>query len=184
MYLLPGPAPGARAVVVTHLTVTDPAQVRHASSPPDCRLHRVTHDKATISRDLYHRVGGRWNWVDREDWPMQRWAEWTDRDGHHLLIALVDEQIAGYLELDDPGEGSVEIAYFGVLEEFTGRRIGGWLLSTGLDYAFGLSGTREVRVHTCDLDAPAALANYQARGMRVVAREVEWRHPQPDTVEP
>ena len=184
MYLLSGPAPGARAVVVTHLVMDDPAHLNSALAPSDCRIEVVSRDKAALSRDLYHRVGAPWLWVDRLDWPPERWQAWAERGGHHLLIAVHEQTLAGYVELDQSGDGSVEIAYFGVLPDFIGRRIGGWLLSQGLQYAFGLPDTTEVRVHTCDLDAPAALANYRRRGMRVVAHEVEWRHPQPDTVVP
>jgi ribosomal protein S18 acetylase RimI-like enzyme len=69
---------------------------------------------------------------------------------------------------------AVEIAYFGLLPAFRGRGIGGHLLSYGTARAWDLAGrwagrpeTRRVWVHTCSLDGPYALGNYQRRGFRV-----------------
>jgi GNAT superfamily N-acetyltransferase len=44
--------------------------------------------------------------------------------------------------------------------------LGGPLLSAAVTRAWEM-GARRVWVHTCDLDHPRALANYQARGFRV-----------------
>ena len=69
---------------------------------------------------------------------------------------------AGYYELDRRGD-DVEIAYFGLLPAFHGRGWGGALLEHALRRGFEL-GSR-VWVHTCTLDGPHALANYEARGL-------------------
>ncbi len=70
-----------------------------------------------------------------------------------------------YVELDAATHGGeVEIAYFGLLPAFVGQGIGGHLLTVGLRRAWELASER-VWVHTCSLDGPAALANYQARGL-------------------
>jgi ribosomal protein S18 acetylase RimI-like enzyme len=70
-------------------------------------------------------------------------------------------------------EGDVEIAYFGVMAQFLGRKLGGWLLSEAIRRGWAM-GARRVWVHTCSLDAqPQALANYQARGMRVFKEVTE-----------
>ena len=58
-----------------------------------------------------------------------------------------------------------EIAYLGLLPAFDGRGIGAHLLAHAICRGFEL-GTR-VRVHTCTLDGPRALANYESRGMQV-----------------
>ena len=52
--------------------------------------------------------------------------------------------------------------------------MGGHLLTAAIDRAWGMGADR-VWVHTCDLDHPSALPNYQARGMRVfrVEQKVE-----------
>jgi GNAT superfamily N-acetyltransferase len=68
---------------------------------------------------------------------------------------------AGYFELR-PGDG-VEVRSFGLLAAFHGVGLGGWLLTVALRRARELGG--RVWLHTCTLDAPAALPNYLARGL-------------------
>jgi ribosomal protein S18 acetylase RimI-like enzyme len=89
-------------------------------------------------------------------------------------LLTVDGERAGYVELEAPDGGGVEIAYFGLLPAFHGRGLGGHLLTHALRR--GLELGPRVWVHTCSLDGPYALANYQARGMRVYRRQIT---PQP-----
>jgi GNAT superfamily N-acetyltransferase len=56
------------------------------------------------------------------------------------------------------------VAYFGLLPAFHGQGLGGFLLTHALRRAFELA--PRVCLHTCTLDGPAALPNYQARGLR------------------
>ena len=60
----------------------------------------------------------------------------------------------------------MEIAYFGLLPEFVGKRLGGALLTAAIARAWDMRATR-VWVHTCDFDHPSALPNCQAGGLRV-----------------
>ena len=82
---------------------------------------------------------------------------------------------AGYFELHAPGDGAVEIAYFGLLPEFFGRGWGGHLLTRAVDTAWSLGAAR-VWLHTCTLDHPAALPNYLRRGFRPVREETYTAH--------
>ena len=69
-------------------------------------------------------------------------------------------------------EGGVEIAYFGLLPEFIGRGLGGALLTSAIEEAWRTSSSvSRVWVHTCTLDHPGALGNYQARGMVIYKQE-------------
>jgi GNAT superfamily N-acetyltransferase len=73
---------------------------------------------------------------------------------------------AGYFELERQAKGTVEIAYFGLLPGFIGKGLGAYLLTFATRSAWDMGAAR-VWVHTCDLDHPRALANYQARGFRI-----------------
>ena len=64
----------------------------------------------------------------------------------------------------------VEIAYFGLLEEFQNRKLGSYLLSQAIQKSFNRSIDR-VWVHTCSLDHKNALNNYIARGMKIFKTE-------------
>ena len=58
-----------------------------------------------------------------------------------------------------------EITYFGILEEYYGKKLGGYLLSEAIKCSFNM-GRGRVWVHTCSLDHKNALKNYLARGMK------------------
>ena len=63
-------------------------------------------------------------------------------------------------------EESVEIAYFGLLPPFIGQGMGGALLSDAVAAAWEF-GAKRIWLHTCSMDHPSALANYQARGFKI-----------------
>ena len=64
----------------------------------------------------------------------------------------------------------VEIAYFGLLEEFQNKKLGSYLLSQAIQRSFKGSIDR-VWLHTCSLDHKNALSNYIARGMKIFKTE-------------
>ena len=81
-------------------------------------------------------------------------------------------EIAGYFELilnHDTKE--TEIVYFGILEEYYGMKLGGYLLSEAIKFSFNL-GCQRIWVHTCSLDHKNALHNYQSRGMKIFKSEI------------
>ncbi|MEA3247852.1 MAG: GNAT family N-acetyltransferase, partial [Gemmatimonadota bacterium] len=87
-------------------------------------------------------------------------------------ILAVNGIPAGYVELERKAPGIVEIDYLGMLEQFIGGGLGAHLLTKSCQRAFDMGAT-SVLVNTCNLDHPKALANYQARGFRVVRSEVK-----------
>lgn len=159
-----------------YLELTDPAQLRPAAavSVPVTRAEVVSPE---LNRYLYTAVGGDWHWVDRLGWTWQRWHDWLSRPGVETWLVLDRGTPAGYAELDGTAGGEVELAYFGLLPSFVGRGLGGHLLTEAIRRAWTLGDrwdsvpTRRVWVHTCSNDGPSALANYQARGLRVYRTE-------------
>lgn len=176
MTLVDGPRDGATEVTVWSLQQTDPDQIvpsRHPGVTP--MLLRASRPAPELSEFFYRLVGGPWQWVDRLNWSADRWLAWVDRPEHHLTTCWVDGVPAGYFELEEQGH-SVEIAYFGLNRQFIGHGIGGWLLTTALEQAWTVAGGAErVWLHTCSLDGPAALSNYQARGLVIFDESSEWR---------
>jgi GNAT superfamily N-acetyltransferase len=157
-------------VVTTHLELMRAADLRPPAGPPPAGL-RVTdvHDPR-VNRDLYARVGAGWSWTDRLGWSAAAWAAHADRV--ETWLASVDGEPAGYYELDVPDATSgAEIAMFGLLGAYRGQGLGGHLLTHAIRR--GLARAPRVWVHTCTLDGPHALANYEARGMRAFRTEVE-----------
>ena len=182
--LVEGPRDGATAITVTHLQMTQAPDQAASAAPNGVYLREVTGTNKAISRQLYLDIGAAWGWVDRQDWSLEQWTAWTDRPQHHLLVALDGNDVIGYAELDQCAGGSVELAFFGLYPMYHGRGIGRWLLEQAIALAWSLPGTQACVVHTCDLDATAALGNYLARGFAVTHREIEWRLTATDSVQP
>lgn len=169
-------------VTTTTLEMTEPGQLDPGRPLPDgVRIEAVTALTPEYVRWLYGVVGGPWTWVDRLPWTRQQWMDELGRAGTEVFVAYAGGAPAGYVHLraevvvggEHPGV-HVEVLNLGVVEWAIGRGIGGPLLTRGVAAAWslgarnGLGDTSRVWVHTCSLDGPHALANYQARGFMVV----------------
>ena len=81
------------------------------------------------------------------------------------------DDLVGFFELIfHSEENEVEIAYFGILEEYQNKKLGSYLLSQAIQKSFKRDINR-VWVHTCSLDHKNALNNYIARGMKIFKTE-------------
>ncbi|MDH2391044.1 GNAT family N-acetyltransferase [Streptomyces sp. HNM0663] len=141
-----------------------------------------------FSRFLYTAVGGDILWTDRLALTYAQWQETLGRPGTETWVAYEKGTPAGYVELQAQPEGVVEIAYFGLIPAFRGRRIGGHLLSYGTARAWdladrwpGLPPTERVWLHTCSKDGEHAMDNYLRRGFTLFDTKVEE---EPDAVTP
>ena len=175
MTLVDESVPGARPVTVWHLVHSGvmPAMV---AAPEGVDLREQIQDTALWSARMYARIGAPWHWVDRLDWQPGDWQTWVDRPGHWLGLVWRHGEPCGYLELT----GDTEIAFLGLDQGVTGEGIGRWLLTQAVRLGLSRPTTRALTVHTCALDHPSALANYQARGFVVQRTETEWRLVPPD----
>ena len=129
--------------------------------PPDFQLNKF----------FYKQIGKNHKWVDRLIWEDQNWNEYLITKGVSTYILKKENELAGYFEQVFYDEKSdCEIAYFGILEEYIGKKLGGYLLSEAIKKSFEI-GSKRVWVHTCSLDHKHALKNYLARGMKVFRNE-------------
>ena len=160
-------------VVVTYLELRAPARGAGETSrltPAPFVVHRERSPMAArVALALYRRVGGPWHWTDRLGWTEAQWQTAIDRDDVELHVARIGEEIIGYYELC-AGAEAVELSYFGLLPEYTGRGLGPRLLLAAVDRAWAL-GRDRMTVNTCTLDHPAALATYLGCGFAVVRTE-------------
>ncbi|WP_461027000.1 GNAT family N-acetyltransferase [Streptomyces sparsus] len=169
-------------VTTWSLEQNEPADLRAVPEPDAAsgvRVVRAEVPSPEFSRFLYTAVGADVAWTDRLGWGRERWREFLERPGVETWVAYERGTPAGFIELDAQPDGVVEISYFGLIAAFRGRRIGGLLLSRGTERAWDLADrwpgrerTRRVWVHTCSLDGPHAMANYERRGFTVFRTEV------------
>nr|WP_210397877.1 GNAT family N-acetyltransferase [Motiliproteus sediminis] len=147
-------------------------ELRAAPEVENLVVSEIVAKQFPFNRFLYQLVGGPWQWTDKLDWSDAQWRKLVEADQHRTFVAYRDGAIAGYYELQRDG-AAVEILYFGLAPQFIGQGLGGYLLSHALRSAWGWPGTQRVWVHTCDLDHPAALANYQRRGLKIYQQTTE-----------
>ena len=158
-------------VVRTYLELRSLEQLRPARfDDPAVRVVRRDAIDASHYRRLYDAVGGQWHWTDRRVWSDERLAAHLARSAISVFECLSRDESAGFFELEAHSDGDVEIAYFGLAAPFIGRGLGKALLTQAVEQAFAL-GARRVWLHTCTLDSPHALPNYQARGFTPFNRE-------------
>ncbi len=165
--------PAMTSIVTSYLEMRSPDQLR----PKRCegrrfQIREMKERDWRFNRDLYLAVGQMWSWDDKRVWSDEQWKEYGLAPELRTFAAYYQYSLAGYYELRGDGEGGVEIAYFGLLPEFIGRGLGGALLTSAIEEAWRTSPPiTRVWVHTCNLDHPSALGNYQARGMVIYKQE-------------
>lgn len=155
-----------------YLEMHSPEQLRPKPLPAELDIVECRIKQFQLNRFLYQLVGAPWGWTDKLGWSDAQWRALVEPANHRTWVAYQQGAIAGYYELLRTPDGAVEILYFGLVAEFFGRGLGGPLLTHALQSAWAWPGTARVWVHTCSLDHPSALANYQARGLQLYREEV------------
>ena len=124
-----------------------------------------------LNKFFYKNVGKKHQWVDRLIWTDAQWIDYVSSENVKTYIFKKKNDLAGFFELISHEEKKeIEIAYFGLLEEFQNKNLGSFLLSEAIKKSF-LNNTNRVWLHTCSLDHENALNNYIARGMKIFKTE-------------
>ena len=131
------------------------------SNPKDFQLNKF----------FYKNIGKNCQWIDRLIWTDLDWSKYISNEKLFTYILKDSQEIAGYFELIlNENKRDAEIAYFGILDEYFGKKLGGYLLSEAIRCSF-LKNISRVWVHTCSLDHKNALQNYLSRGMKIFKSE-------------
>ena len=124
-----------------------------------------------LNKFFYKNVGKKHKWVDRLIWTEAQWIDYVSSKKVKTYIFKNKNDLAGFFELiSNIKKQEVEIAYFGLLEEFQNKKLGSYLLSEAIKKSF-LNDINRVWLHTCSLDHSNALNNYIARGMKIFKTE-------------
>ena len=124
-----------------------------------------------LNKFFYKIIGKNCNWVDRLIWTDLEWTNYISNEKLFTYILKNKNEVAGYFELlFYKNTKEAEIAYFGILEEYFEKKLGGYLLSEAIKLSFSMGSSR-IWVHTCSLDHKNALGNYLSRGMKIFKSE-------------
>ena len=124
-----------------------------------------------LNKFFYKKIGKNYQWLDRLIWTDLNWINYVSNENLFTYILKDQDEIAGYFELLlNQNNKEAEIVYFGILEEYFGKQLGGYLLSEAIKQSFRMRALR-IWVHTCSLDHKNALENYLSRGMKIFKSE-------------
>ena len=124
-----------------------------------------------LNKFFYRNIGKKHKWIDRLVWTESQWIDYVSNKNVKTYVLKFKNDLAGFFELIFHYEKKeVEIAYFGLLEEFQNKNLGSYLLFQAIKKSFNV-GIDRVWVHTCSLDHKNALNNYIARGMKIFKTE-------------
>lgn len=163
---------GKIASVVTYLDMrARPAPMREPEAA--LALRRIAMPQPDWYRALFRRIGEDWLWLSRlrmDDEALKA----IIRDPGIEIYALSHEGAeVGLLELDfREAPALVELAFFGVVPEFTGTGAGRFLMNRANEIVWSRPVER-LMVHTCTLDHPAAVGFYLKAGFAAYARAIE-----------
>ena len=125
-----------------------------------------------LNKFFYKNIGKKHKWVDRLIWSEEQWIKYVSSKNVKTFVLKNNKDLVGFFELIIHFEKKeVEIAYFGILEEYQNKKLGSFLLSDAIKKSFK-ENVKRVWLHTCSLDHKNALYNYLARGMKIFKSEI------------
>jgi GNAT superfamily N-acetyltransferase len=162
--------PRELAATVTYLGM----EAKPKAAPPPAPLLKTAILKSEnppvhFYRYLYDTIGQRYFWVERRLWSDDRLRAFLAEEKLALYALYLGGVPAGMAELDFREPGIGQIAYFGLMPEFTGRRIGPWFLHQTIEICWAAP-IKRLLVNTCTLDHKKALVTYQRAGFLAYAR--------------
>jgi GNAT superfamily N-acetyltransferase len=132
-------------------------------------------------RFLYNTVGRDYHWHSRGSLSDADLATTILNPLNEVHVLHVEGSPAGFAELDRCKENDIELVQFGLMPECIGQGLGRYFLQWTIDTAWSYR-PRRFWLHTCSLDHPAALPNYQKAGFvlykeETIKREVPVTQP-------
>ena len=155
-----------------YLEITSLKDLNQGSKPSkDYSLNLLDPINFQLNKFFYKNIGNKHKWVDRLIWNEEQWINYVSSKNVNTYVLKCKDDLVGFFELIYHQEKKeVEIAYFGLLEEYQNKKLGSYLLSQAIQKSFKGS-TERVWLHTCSLDHKNALNNYIARGMKIFKTE-------------
>jgi GNAT superfamily N-acetyltransferase len=170
--------------VVTYLEMTTPPATPPRPAPrPGLEIRVARRPSVAFYRFLYAAVGEPWTWTVRRCLNDAELAAILADPEVEVNVLWAGGVPAGYAELDRRAPPDVEFAHFGLMPEYIGQGLGGYLLDWAVHHAWRAR-PRRLWLHTCDLDHPRALDFYQKLGFRIYDRRTTEAYLPPDVPEP
>ena len=85
----------------------------------DYSLNLIDPINFQLNKFFYKNIGKKHKWVDRLSWPEEKWINYVSLKNVRTYVLKFKDDLVGFFELifhSDKNE--IEIAYFGILEEY------------------------------------------------------------------
>ncbi len=168
----PGHESGRRIpMVVTFLEMTSkPSALPPPMPKGKVAIMRAAHPPVHFYRYLYDTIGDAYFWVDRRKLSDAALAAIVQDPEVELHVLYVDGNPAGMAELDMRDAMTGQLAYFGLMPEAVGKRLGYFFCYHAVMNAWARP-ISKLLINTCTLDHPRALPLYQRLGFVPYSRE-------------
>ncbi len=158
--------------IITYLEMRAAPANPAPALPDGVSIMQAVQPTVGFYRFLYNEVGKPWNWKDRnklEDEALRRIIQHPEVALHVLYVQGTP---AGFVELDYRKPPDAQVAYFGLMPDFIGRKLGRFFLEWAVSEAWQRKPQR-LWVHTCTQDHPGALPLYEKVGFKPYASKAE-----------
>jgi GNAT superfamily N-acetyltransferase len=164
-------------VTVTFLRMDHPPRDEARPLPANAEVRRDRWCTVEQYRSLYNKVGQQYVWWLRRMVPDHALAAMLRDARVSIHVLHIDDEPAGFYELDRTPWPAVNLSYFGLMPHAIGQGLGFAFLRHAIDTSWGM-GPRAITVNTCTADHPRALPTYVRAGFRPI-RQVneEWNVP-------
>jgi len=156
-----------------YLEINSLKDLQESKDPPEgYTVNLIEPTDFQLNKFFYKNIGKKHKWIDRLIWSEEQWIKYVSNRNIKTFVLKNKKDLVGFYELifhDEKKE--VEIAYFGILEEYQNKKLGSFLLSDAIKKSFQKNIDR-VWLHTCSLDHKNALNNYLSRGMKIFKSEI------------
>jgi GNAT superfamily N-acetyltransferase len=163
-----------RDVTIYYMEMRAPAS-RIVPAPRDgLAILHARRPSVAYYRFLYHTVGDAYHWHSRGKLSDVVLAGILADPLDEIHVLHVDGTPAGFAELDRRDACDVELVQFGLMPEFVGQGLGKYFLQHIVEYVWSHAPKR-FWLHTCTLDHPHAVPNYEKAGFRIYHQEIIQR---------
>ncbi|WP_062619800.1 GNAT family N-acetyltransferase [Flammeovirga sp. SJP92] len=145
----------------------------HLSFPLKGKIEEWHPVNNTEYLDVYNAIGKDWGWTGRVLMKENELQDWLNSDQSKFYILKIENNAAGFMELDFKDPSRPEIVYFGLMPDYIGQQLGLPFLTHTVHTIELLEEVKNVWLHTCEYDHPSAIKVYQKAGFEIYKEEVD-----------
>jgi GNAT superfamily N-acetyltransferase len=134
--------------------------------PPELTFVRAVRPYPSFYRFIFKTIGEPWGWLSRLIIPEKELLAIIHDPLVEVYVAYWEGVPVGIVELDRREKEEVELGFFGLINEMTGKGLGPFLIDFAIQKAWSYRPKR-FWLHTCVNDHPKALDFYKKAGFEL-----------------